>query len=156
MSESRSREWWDRWFLGLALYVSSASKDPNTKVGAVIVDDKRIVSAGYNGFAVGVEDREDRLADRNIKLKMILHGEHNAILFARRDLRGSTLYTSPLPPCAGCAAMIVQVGIKRVVSWFPSKLHLERWGEDFSIAETMFEEASITLNLYERDMHEAV
>ena len=55
-------EKWDRWFLGLAQYVSTASKDPSTKVGAVVVaaDDRRKVAWGYNGFPPGIKDNEDR------------------------------------------------------------------------------------------------
>ncbi|NCA14162.1 MAG: hypothetical protein EBS89_08535, partial [Proteobacteria bacterium] len=76
---------WDRWFLGLAHYVSTASKDPSTKVGAVIVDaERRVVSVGYNGLPRGVEDSEERLHNREVKYKMIIHAERNAILFAQR------------------------------------------------------------------------
>jgi dCMP deaminase len=61
----RGEGWWDVWFLGLAKYVSTASKDPGTKTGAVIVDDKRrIVSVGYNGLPRNVEDSPDRLENR--------------------------------------------------------------------------------------------
>ena len=48
---------WDANFLTLANTVCMFSKDPSTKVGAVIVDDdKRVVSIGYNGFPKAIKD----------------------------------------------------------------------------------------------------
>ena len=106
---------WDEWFLGLARYISTASKDPSTKVGAVVVDqDRRIVSAGYNGLPRGVEDTEDRLANREVKYKLILHAERNALLFAKQSLKGCCIYVWPMMPCGACASMIIQTGITRV------------------------------------------
>src|SRR5947209_6370685 len=85
-------EKWHRRFLGLAEYVSQWSKDVSTKVGAVILDsDKRVVSLGYNGFARGVMDTAERLNCRDLKYKMIVHAERNAIIFARQDLRKCTI-----------------------------------------------------------------
>ena len=50
---------WDKRFLELAKLVGSWSKDPSTKVGAVIVDcNNRIISVGYNGFPKGVKDNK--------------------------------------------------------------------------------------------------
>lgn len=137
------REKWDVRFLDLASVVSSWSKDPSTKVGAVIVDDKnRVVSLGFNGFARGVDDHEERYATRDIKYKMVVHAECNALLFASRS-DGHTLYTWPMPCCSRCAVLVIQAGIKRVVSMRPSPDALSRWGEDFELAYTMFREAGV-------------
>ena len=58
---------WDANFLTLANTVSMFSKDPSTKVGAVIVDDdKRVISIGYNGFPKGIKD-DQRLENRELK-----------------------------------------------------------------------------------------
>src|SRR3990172_2103187 len=79
---------WDSRFLRLAEFVAQWSKDPNTKVGAVIVDGThRIVSLGFNGFPRGVDD-DERLRNRELKLKLMVHAEMNAILFAGRALDG--------------------------------------------------------------------
>jgi len=135
---------WGARFLGLAEHIAGWSKDPSTKVGAVIVDpDHRIVSLGFNGAPRGVEDREDRLHDRPIKYQTTVHAEMNAILFARRGLVGCALYTWPLPPCAHCAGAIIQSGLSHVVSPQPS----ERWVESCSIAAEMFAEAGVDLFL---------
>lgn len=142
---SRGVEWWDRWFLGLAGYVSSASKDPSTKVGALIVDEqRRIVSAGYNGFPQGVED-DERLNDREVKYKIVVHAERNAILFAQRSVKGCILFTTPFMPCAACASMVIQSGIKRVVAPYSDN---PRWIEDFKLTEQLFKEAGVELVVY--------
>jgi dCMP deaminase len=133
---------WDIRFLELAQLVGSWSKDPTTQVGAVIVDDKhRVVSVGYNGFPRGVHDDEDRLVDRERKLHMTMHAEQNAILFAQRSIEGCTLYTWPIPCCAQCAGMVIQSGIKRVVS-LDATLRPD-WRKSFDIANTMFKEANV-------------
>lgn len=134
---------WDEWFLGLARYISTASKDPSTKVGAVVVDqDRRIVSAGYNGLPRGVEDTEDRLANREVKYKLILHAERNALLFAKQSLKGCCIYVWPMMPCGACASMIIQTGITRVVSPVNDN---PRWVDDLSLSRQLFAEAGVKL-----------
>ena len=135
---------WDLNFLGLAANVSTWSLDPSTKVGAVIVDeDKRVVSVGYNGFPKGVKDNE-RLNDRVLKYQMVVHAEANAILFARGSVEGCTIYTFPFMPCSNCASLLIQSGIKKVVS-VPSTE--KRWESNFNIAKDMFEEAGVSLEI---------
>jgi dCMP deaminase len=142
---SRGTEWWDRWFLGMAEYVATASKDPSTKVGSVIVDpQRRFVSCGYNGLPQGVEDTEERLNNRDLKYKLIVHGERNAIIFAGRSVHGCTLYTTPFMPCSVCAGMIIQSGIKRVVAPYSEN---PRWIENFNLTEKLFSEAGVELVL---------
>lgn len=144
------KEYWDRWFLGLAEYVSTASKDPSTKCGAVIVDKKRrIVSVGYNGFARGVDDNPKHYLDRNVKLRKVLHAENNAILFADKPLDNCTIYTWPLSCCAHCAAMIIQKGIVRVVSPMTPVAIAMRWGDDLILADGDLRHAGVKLTRYE-------
>lgn len=132
---------WDIRFLELAQLVSTWSKDDSTRVGAVIVDPaNRVVSVGYNGFARGVADTPDRLDDRDVKLKMVIHAEENAILFAQRNLVGCTLYTWPFMPCASCAGKVIQVGIRRVVSLVSDN---PRWVQSFQLASQQFAEAGV-------------
>tara|TARA_R100001530_G_scaffold13727_7_gene12585 strand:+ start:3278 stop:3721 length:444 start_codon:yes stop_codon:yes gene_type:complete len=142
---------WDDRFLALAEHVSAWSKDPSTKCGAVIVDDdKRVLSVGYNGFPRGVEDNWTLLSSREEKYSRIIHAEINAILFASGDLRGATLYSYPLPPCAPCAAVIIQKGIRRVVSCMLTSEDYQRWGGSAHRAAGMFEEAGVILELMVR------
>jgi len=119
-------EKWDKRFLGMAQLVSIWSKDPSTKVGAVITDGaKKIISLGYNGLPQWVEDKKEILSNREEKYKYIIHAEVNAILQAnKRDFVAGTIYTYPFLTCPQCAAMIIQAGMMRVVSY---KCVDERW-----------------------------
>ena len=138
---------WDYRFLDLAELVSGWSKDPSTKVGAVISDkNNRIVSIGYNGFPQNIND-DNRLEKRETKYKIIVHGEMNAILFANKSLQFCTLYTYPFMPCPRCASTIIQTGIKRVVSYNNMP---ERWKDEFELSRLLFKESDVELKLYER------
>lgn len=142
---------WDERFLGMAHLVSTWSKDPSTKVGAVIVDkNKRIVSTGFNGFPKGIHDFSFRYDNKMLKYKMIVHAERNAILFAQRDLAGCTLYTWPVPCCAECAAMVIQAGIKKVVVPNIDIVVGPQWSESFRIADMMFREAGVEVVKHDR------
>ena len=133
---------WDDRFLDLADHIASWSKDPSTKVGAVIVRPNRtIASVGYNGFPRGVKDDPERLDDRPVKYSMTVHAEANAILSADGRLDGCTLYVTPLHPCSNCAALIIQSGIAKVVARMP--YDSERWADSFGKAGLMFDEAGI-------------
>lgn len=133
---------WDTRFIDLAKLVASWSKDPSTQVGAVIVDkDKRIVSTGFNGFPQGVDDEA---TDRDIKLLRTIHAEENALLFARRDVTGMTVYVTR-PPCARCAAKLIQSGVSRVVYPLPPVDFAERWGDEMREANAMFSQVGTTI-----------
>lgn len=110
---------WDEYFMGLAHLSALRSKDPNTQVGACIVDnDNKVVSIGYNGMPRGCSDEEfpwTRQGDfLNSKYAYVVHAELNAILNSPRSLAGCTLYVS-LFPCNECAKAIIQSGIKKIV-----------------------------------------
>lgn len=135
---------WHKRFIELAEFISTWSKDPSTKVGSVIVDKyKRIVSTGYNGLPKDIEDTKERYENRDIKYKIILHAEENALAYAKRDLVDCTLYVSGLPPCAHCASLIISAGIKQVV--FKKQEIPERWIESIKLSKTILEEAEIKL-----------
>ena len=111
---------WDEYFMGVALLSAKRSKDPNTQVGACIVNDKnKIVGAGYNGLPIGCDDNEfpwDKQGDfLQTKYPYICHAELNAILNnIGIDLKGCKIYTA-LFPCNECAKAIIQSGISEVV-----------------------------------------
>ena len=140
---------WDTRFLELSEHISSWSKDPSTKVGAIIVDqNRRIISTGYNGMPRGIMDSFDRYSNRDIKYEMIIHAEANAILFAKQDLHGMTIYTTPFQPCSRCASLIIQSGIQKVVSY--SSEENSRWKDNFALAKQLFEEAEVECILLEK------
>lgn len=143
-------EKWDRRFLDIAKIVSTWSKDPSSKIGAVLVDkENRILSVGYNGFPRGVEDTEERYNNRPLKYEMVVHAEANAILAAGERARDSTLYVYPgwRRPCmcAGCAKTAIQAGVQRVVGLVREvdKERLSRWKESLDIAQEMCDEVGI-------------
>lgn len=110
---------WDEYFMSLAHLSGMRSKDPNTQVGACIVNDrKRIVGIGYNGLPYGCNDdeypweRDGGFLDT--KYAYVVHAELNAILNATEPLQNCTIYVS-LFPCNECAKAIIQSGIKEVV-----------------------------------------
>lgn len=141
---------WDTRFLDLAFHVAQWSKDPSTKVGAVIVrPDKRIVSLGYNGFPRGVCDHEERYAERAVKYKFVSHAERNALDNVSEDVTGCTLY-STLQPCPECAKSIIQKGIKKVVT-FVDLNRKEMVDEFYNYSYTMFEESKVVALTVVRD-----
>lgn len=133
---------WDLRFLELARLVSTWSKDPSTQVGAVITRGKFVVSLGFNGHPKGVEDTPERLEIRENKYRTIIHAEINAILTAKQDLEGCTIYLWPFMPCSQCGAAIVQAGIKRVVA---PQADNDRWAESFKFTTEIFSEAGVEL-----------
>ena len=142
---------WDEKYLDLARYFSTWSKDPNTQVGAVVIGKQgQILSQGYNGFPRGVVDSKDRLEEREVKLKYVVHAEQNCIYNASlhgASLSGSTLYVHGLPVCNECAKGVVQVGIKRVVMKFPAEISAS-WDESFFYSSSMFKEAGVVFNRF--------
>ena len=112
---------WDEYFMGVAKLASLRSKDPNTQVGACIVNqNNKIMSVGYNGFPCGCSDDDfpwDRTAEceTDTKYPYVCHAELNAILNNEGgDLHGCKIYVA-LFPCNECAKAIIQSGISEVV-----------------------------------------
>lgn len=134
---------WDRRFLDLAHHVSQWSKDPSTKVGAVLVGlDKRQVALGYNGFPPGIQDAPHRLKDRATKLRLMQHAERNVLDNATFPTIGATLYVTH-PPCCNCALSIISKGIYRVVSSPMSPDFSSRWCEEVDHSRYILREASV-------------
>lgn len=141
----RSQEWWDRFYLGLAKYYASASKDPSTQTGAVITRGKYPVAFGYNGFPQDIHDNE-RLNDREKKYELIIHCEMNAIMSTTKALELCTLYTWPFMSCHRCAVHMIQAGITRFVAPVNNN---PRWVESFEKTQAVLREAGREIVLYE-------
>jgi dCMP deaminase len=120
------RPGWDEYFMQIARIVAMRSNCMKRKVAAVIVQDKRIISTGYNGTPRGVKNcneggcpRCNSLADSGTQLGECLcsHAEENAIVQASYhgiSVKGATLY-STFSPCLICTKMIINAGIREVV-----------------------------------------
>ena len=145
---------WDHRFMETAQLVSTWAScfQPNRKIGAVIVKNKRIMTTGYNGAPAGVKTCVERGECLRRKLGIpsgtrhemcyAIHAEQNAIIQAARlgiQIEGSTLYCTH-QPCVICAKMIVNAGITRVV-------YREGYPDDFSLQ--MLKEGGVLLEKYE-------
>lgn len=156
---------WDEYFMGVALLSARRSKDPNTQVGACIVNDKnKIVGAGYNGLPIGCNDDDFPWAKEggflDTKYPYICHAELNAILNnIGMDLKGCKIYTA-LFPCNECAKAIIQSGIAEVIYlsdkydgtdvFKASKKMLDTAGVTYRKVETKI--SSVTLSFDAKDV----
>lgn len=135
---------WEQYFMAVAMLSAQRSKDPNTQVGACIVDQRRrIVAVGYSGFPTGCSDDElpwnREGPPLETKYPFVCHAELNAILNRNSaDLCGCTLYTT-LFPCNECAKAIIQSGIAEVV-FLSDKYHDS---DIYKAARIMFEMAGV-------------
>ena len=101
--------------MDIADHVARRRKDPSTKLGCVIVDpNHRPVSFGYNGMIQGADESKMTLSERPMKYYFAIHSEMNALLFARRDVTGCTLYNT-VATCENCLKYCLQAGISRFV-----------------------------------------
>lgn len=141
---------WNIRYAALAAHVAQWSKDPSTKIGAVVVGEYgQILSTGYNGFPRGIEDTEERLTDRETKYAHTVHAEMNCIYNASltgTSLKGSTLYVYGLPVCASCCLGIIQAGIKHVYAVIYDTVP-EKWKESGELTKQLFDEAGIEYNI---------
>ena len=140
---------WDEYFMGVAILASYRSKDPNTAVGACIVNNENIIlSIGYNGAPRGLHDDHmpwDREGDFiNTKYAYVCHSELNAILNYRGNVENTKMYVT-LFPCNECAKAIVQSGIKEVI-YLSDKYN----GTDGNIvSKKIFDEVGVKYTKYE-------
>lgn len=142
---------WTEYFMHEAESAALRSKDPSTQVGTAIVVDDDVVSKGYNGFAPGVRETEDRW-QRPAKYPRVIHAEMNAIARAARRgvaIKGGTLYCTHAP-CSNCTKMIIAAGIKKVVSGVPP----HGWDEEHALSIEMFEESGVQWILLDEDYDE--
>ncbi len=144
---------WDEYFIAMAKLVASKSKDPNTKIGAVIVNDGcAVISTGYNSFPRGLDDNVPERQERPEKYFWIEHAERNAIYQAARhgsQTLGCAIYLSCWIPCTGCAKAIINSGIKEVVLGESCNTASNRWLEEGAKSKQMFKECGVTMRYAE-------
>ncbi len=146
---------WDQYFMGVAMLSEKRSKDPNTQVGACIVNqDKRIVGIGYNGFPQKLNDDDfpwEKVGEfEDTKYPYVVHAEANAILNATQNLKGATIYVT-LFPCHECVKLIIQSGITELVyasskyNGTPSDIAAKRMLDKADITYRQCQEVKVTL-----------
>lgn len=152
MEKRRDYISWDEYFMSVALVSAMRSKDPNTQVGACIVDpDNKIVSIGYNGLPVGCSDDDFPWGKTGgfleTKYAFSCHAELNAILNSSpKNLKGCTVFAT-LFPCNECAKAIIQSGIKEVV-YLSDKY---KTTDIVKASKFMFEKAGVAIRMFESD-----
>lgn len=144
----------DKWtlrYLKLAKEIADWSKDPSTKVGAVVVGaDGQILSQGYNGFPRGITDHQELLENREIKYRLTIHAEMNCIFNASLtgiSLKGSRIYVYGLPICHECAKGVIQAGIREVYCAYEPALR-DKWAESWGYSLNMFVELGMRIQTY--------
>lgn len=158
MNDNISNPSWDEFFMRHVYLASTKSKDPSSKLGAVLVKDGVIISEGYNGFPRGVKDDITRYNNREEKYKYVVHAEDNSILNAARggiSTKGAVLYTNGIP-CNECAKSVIQAGIVEVVihsGWPMGKINGDgKWDNAAKITSIMFEECGIKVRTIDGDL----
>jgi dCMP deaminase len=135
---------WHERFIKLAHEVATWSKDPSTKVGCVLVKDKKVISTGYNGFPKGISDSFERLNDRTTKYETVVHAETNAITAAALhgvSTDGASAYVT-FHPCSRCAAVLINAGIETVFVSATGEIP-SRWLDNFLLASSLLKEAGV-------------
>lgn len=136
-------------FMKMVYEWASFSKDPRTKIGAVIVRDDVPISVGFNNFPRKVLDFEERYANREEKYKFVCHAEVSAITNAARigcSTLGATMFTQG-QPCNECCKSVINCGIKRIVlhKQWPNLIYSEHWVKSNEISKIMTKEAGIEI-----------
>jgi deoxycytidylate deaminase len=140
MVESRLVPDRNSFYMGLAFWVASKSKDPHTQCGSIIIDrDNRPRGWGYNGPPEQMSD--DKIDwSRPAKYKYIVHAEANAIRHSYGDLSKSTIYVTGRP-CSSCMLSIAANHISKVVYYFVKNdeasmlMDNEDWVKSMKIAD---------------------
>ncbi len=154
---------WDETFMRDVYWWARRSKDPRTKIGAVLVnwEWKDPFSHAYNGFARKVNDDVPERWERPEKYFWVSHAESNAILNCSRTGRstiGSVMFTQGVP-CADCANDVIQAGIKEIVvhkQWQDYELafNWEKWNDSSKRSIEKLSEAKVIIRVFEKTLGE--
>lgn len=131
------RPTWKEMFFEIAKIVATRSKDPKTKVGAVLVKNNCIIGIGYNGEPKGFKYEFNWNSEE--KYDYVIHAELNAISNAcsiGANVKDADIYLT-LSPCANCIKLLIQHGIKNV--YFLNKY------KDYNLSKKIADNANINL-----------
>jgi dCMP deaminase len=141
---------WDEAFMRHVYLVAAKSKDPRSKIGAVLVKDGIVISEGFNGFARGVKDYAERYYDKETKYRFVVHGEANSVFNAVRhgiNTTDAVCYTQGIP-CCECAKALIQAGVKEVVVHQQWPAMNQKWLESIKTSKIMFRESGVKIRVY--------
>ncbi|MBT3816893.1 MAG: cell division protein DedD [Candidatus Magasanikbacteria bacterium] len=158
MSDTYIRPTWDEYFMKITKVVGERSTCDRGRLGCVIVKDHQILVTGYSGAASGlahcdevghqikkVTHEDGRESNHCVRTA---HAEQNAIIQAAKvgiSIKDATLYLG-MTPCATCARMVINAGIKRVVC--AKRYHA---GEE---SEEMFRKTGIVLEFINEELEQ--
>ena len=154
---------WLNYFFTLAQAAGDISKDPSTKVGAVIVKDKYVLGTGFNGFPCGVHDDQKEYShryERPIKYDYTAHAEANALMqccLHGRSTKDATIFVTH-QPCIECTKLLIQAGIKQIFFnnyTLPPKDGYDPadWRSKLSLAENMCSEAGVIFYGFDKQLN---
>jgi dCMP deaminase len=135
------RPCWDEYFMSVAFLISKRSSCDRLHVGCVIVNDKRIITTGYNGHIKGTPHTS---FVRDGHEQMTIHAETNAITDAAArgiKLYGSTAYVTHYP-CINCAKNLIASGISEII-------YAEDYKND-SLCDQLYVSAKVKITKYEQ------
>lgn len=139
---------WDDYFFSLLPLIAQKSKDPNTKIGCIIIGEgHEIKTTGYNSFPRGLNDNVPARSKRPEKYNWIIHAEQNAICNASRNgvsLLNSIMYLHGLP-CMSCACSIVQAGIKEIVYKGSEVSTSKKYIKEVKKSQTLLKECGVKI-----------
>jgi dCMP deaminase len=134
----------------VARAISSLSKDPSTKVGALFVDQEGgFLTSGYNGFPRGYDDSKMSTISREEKYKLVCHAEENGIAQAARkgiELKGARVYVCHLPTCIRCATALIQAGVKEIVLEEVA-FSVDRWLVDWESTYDLYRQCGVDIGV---------
>lgn len=145
---------WDEVFMRAVYNISWKSKDPKTKIGAILVRDNIPVVQCFNGFPRKIKDLQERYNDRDLKRRMVAHAEANTIFVSARlgkNTDDTICYTQGIP-CANCSIALIQGGISEIVvhSIWPNLNHSKEWVESIDLSKSMLQEAGVKIRFFDK------
>jgi dCMP deaminase len=150
---------WDEFFMRHAYLVATKSKDPKTKIGAVLVRDQHVISEGYNGICRKVNDTIPKRLERPEKYLWFEHAERNSVFTCARhgiSTLGAVMFTQGIP-CSDCARSVIQAGIQEVVvHWqWEERSGLRdnpKWKESCQVSLDMLNESGVLIRYFDMEL----
>lgn len=144
----------DEYFMRMVYLVASKSKDPSSKIGAILVKNGNVVSSGFNGLPQKVIDFSSRYLNKEIKYQMVAHAECNSIYYAARhgiSTAGASLYTNGLV-CCECSKAVIQAGITRIIYHEQFAGMNDKWIKSVEFSKIMLDEAGVKIDIFDKKL----
>lgn len=145
---------WDEIFMRSVYNIARKSKDPKTKIGAVLVRDNIPIVQCFNGFPRKIKDLPERYNNRELKRRMVAHAEENTVLVSGRlgKCTDNTICYTQGIPCSHCAIVLINGGIREIVvhKQWPNLSHSPEWSSSIDLSTSMLEEAGVSIRIFDK------